>query len=88
MNDVAQVVPVKTRMKRGTYTAQYVLERAKAEGWAKSSDWRAASLSSYMAASRNGWLQEVYLAMGWKVRKSKKAGETSEPEVLVGDGQD
>lgn len=81
MNDVAMQEVPKSRVKRGTYTPDYVINLAKSKGWTKSSDWRRGSLSSYMAASRNKWLVTVYEALGWKVRKTRKDAVAYNSEV-------
>lgn len=81
MNDVAVQETKNPRVKRGTYTPEYVINLAKSEGWTKSSDWRKANLSSYMAASRNKWLVTVYEALGWKVRKTRSDATVSSGEV-------
>ena len=70
--ETEQMKPLKVRSKHGTYTAEYVLALAKAEGWKSSSDWRKSSMSSYVTACKKNWLADVYSALGWKMRQRKK----------------
>jgi hypothetical protein len=67
----------KPRSKNGTYTAEFVLALAKTENWQNSGDWRKSNMSSYVTASKQGWLNDVYVALGWKVRQRKAKVEVA-----------